>query len=104
MDTGIHDLGWSFEQAVQFNMDNVGASRPSSEGAAGRYSVVPGQATAYMVGMLQILDERQRAMDALGANFSLTDFHRAILTSGGIPLTLLDEVVDAYIASAQSSP
>ena len=55
MDTGIHSMGWTFEQAVQFNMDNLGASRGASESAAGRYSVVPGQATAYMVGMLHIL-------------------------------------------------
>ena len=102
MDTGIHDLGWTFNQAAQFNEDNVGWSRGASEGAAGRYSVVPGQATAYMVGMLMILDERQRAMDALGADFDLTAFHRAILTSGGIPLTLLDDVVDRYIAEASN--
>lgn len=98
MDTGIHSMGWSFEQAVQFNMDNLGASRAASEGAAGRYSVVPGQATAYMIGMLQILDVRQRAMDQLGAQFDLREFHRVVLTSGGVPLALLDGVVDAWIA------
>ncbi|MDJ0711297.1 MAG: DUF885 domain-containing protein [Woeseiaceae bacterium] len=98
IDTGIHSLGWSFEQAVQFNMANVGWSRQASEGAAGRYSVVPGQATAYMVGMLHILDTRQRAMDQLGAAFDLTEFHRVVLTSGGVPLALLDNVVDAWIA------
>jgi len=98
IDTGIHDLGWPFEQAVQFNMANVGWSRGASEGAAARYSVVPGQATAYMVGMLHILDARQRAMDQLGADFDLKEFHRVVLTSGGVPLALLDDVVDAWIA------
>ena len=98
IDTGIHSKGWSFEQAVQFNMDNLGASRGSSEGAAGRYSVVPAQATAYMIGMLHILDARQRAMDQLGAQFDLKEFHRVVLTSGGVPLALLDGVVDAWIA------
>lgn len=98
MDTGIHSLGWTFEQAVQFNAQNVGWSRSASEGAAARYSVWPGQATAYMIGMLQILSERQRAMDALGANFDLIAFHRAILTNGSVPLALLDDVVTAYIA------
>ena len=98
MDTGIHSMGWSFEQAVQFNMDNLGVSRGSSEGAAGRYSVVPGQATAYMIGMLHILDARQRAVDQLGAEFDLKEFHRIVLTSGGVPLALLDGVVDAWIA------
>ena len=100
IDTGIHSMGWTFDQAAQFNMDNVGASLNSSQGAAARYSVWPGQATAYMVGMLQILSERQRASDALGANFDLFAFHRALLTNGGVPLSLLPDVVDQYIADA----
>lgn len=104
MDTGIHSMGWSFEQAVQFNMDNLGASRGASEGAAGRYSVVPGQATAYLVGMLHILDARQRAQDQLGAQFDLRAFHRVVLTSGGIPLALLDDVVDNWIAEQLATP
>lgn len=98
MDTGIHSMGWSFDQATQFNDDNVGWLTPASQGAAARYSISPGQATAYMIGMLQILDARQRAMDALGPNFDLKSFHRAVLTSGAIPLALLDSVVDRYIA------
>jgi uncharacterized protein (DUF885 family) len=104
MDTGIHSLGWSFDEATQFNRDNVGSPLGSSQGAAARYSVWPGQATAYMIGMLQILDERQRAMDALGPQFDLKAFHRAILSSGAVPLSLLDDVVDRYIAEAQAAP
>lgn len=104
IDTGIHSMGWSFEQAVQFNMDNLGASRGASEGAVGRYSVVPGQATAYMVGMLHILDARQRAQDQLGGQFDLREFHRVVLTSGGVPLALLDVVVDTWIAEKLATP
>lgn len=104
MDTGIHSMGWTFEQAVRFNMDNLGASRGASEGAAGRYSVVPGQATAYMIGMLHILDARQRAQDQLGAQFDLREFHRVVLTSGGVPLALLDNVVDNWIAEKLAVP
>jgi len=104
MDTGIHSLGWSFEQAVRFNQDNVGASRGASEGAAGRYSVVPGQATAYMIGMLHILAARQRAIDELGMLFDLKEFHRVVLTSGGVPLALLDDVVDRYVAEKLAIP
>jgi uncharacterized protein (DUF885 family) len=99
MDTGIHSLGWSFQTAWEFNVDNIGATDGSSQGAAGRYSVIPGQATAYMVGMLQILSERQRAMDALGAQFDPKAFHRALLTNGSLPLALMDDVVDDYIAN-----
>ena len=102
MDTGIHELGWTFDRAVQFNQDNVGASFGASQGAAARYSVWPGQATAYMVGMLQILAERQRAMDALGPQFDLKVFHRALLTNGSVPLAFLDDIVDRYIAEAQA--
>lgn len=104
MDTGIHSMGWSFAEAVEFNMLNVGASRGASEGAAGRYSVVPAQATAYMIGMLHILDARQRAMDHLGAEFDLREFHRVVLTSGGVPLPLLDGVVDTWIAEKLATP
>ncbi len=104
MDTGIHAMGWSFEQAVQFNMDNVGASRGASEGAAGRYSVVPAQATAYMIGMLHILAARERAINELGLSFDLREFHRVVLESGGVPLALLDEVVDNYIAEKLAQP
>ncbi len=99
MDTGIHSMGWTFDRAVQFNIDNVGWSRSASEGAAARYSVAPAQATAYMIGMLHILDARQRAQDALGDAFDLREFHHVVLTSGGLPLALLDEVVDQYIAA-----
>ncbi|MGB5630518.1 MAG: DUF885 domain-containing protein [Woeseiaceae bacterium] len=104
IDTGIHSMGWSFAQAVEFNMLNVGTSRGASEGAVGRYSVVPAQATAYMIGMLRILEARQRAMDQLGAEFDLREFHRVVLTSGGVPLPLLDGVVDAWIAEKLATP
>ena len=103
MDTGIHSMGWSFDQAVQFNIDAVGWSRSASESAAARYSVAPAQATAYMIGMLHILDARQRAQEALGDAFDLREFHRVVLTSGGLPLALLDEVVDQYIAAASGT-
>ena len=100
MDTGIHSMGWTFEQAVRFNIDNVGWSRSASESAVARYSVAPAQATAYMIGMLHILDARQRVQEALGDAFDIREFHRVILTSGGLPLALLDDVVDQYIAEA----
>ncbi|MDH3612203.1 MAG: DUF885 domain-containing protein [Gammaproteobacteria bacterium] len=104
MDTGIHNLGWSFDEAVQFNRDAIGWSLGESQGAAARYSVWPGQATAYMIGMLQILDARQRAMDELGGQFDIKAFHRAVLSNGAVPLALLDTVVDRYIAETLGMP
>ena len=104
MDTGIHSLGWSFDEATRFNRDNVGASLGASQNAAGRYSVWPGQATAYLIGMLRILEERQRAMEALGPQFDLKAFHRAVLSGGAVPLALLDDLVDRYIDEAGAAP
>ena len=60
--------------------------------------VWPGQAVSYKVGMMTILDLRQRAMDQLGDDFSYGEFHDIVLTNGSIPLTLLEELVDAWIA------
>ncbi len=104
VDTGIHSLGWSFDQTAQFIADNVGYSINSSQANAARYSVIPGQATAYMIGMLKILEVRQRAMDELGSAFNLFDFHRTVLENGGVPLPVLEQVVDAYIAEQLASP
>ena len=104
LDTGIHDLGWTFDEAVAFNNENTGFSIGSSQGAAARYSISPGQATGYMIGMLRILEERERAETALGANFDLGAFHRAVLTAGAVPLDVLPTIVDAYIADAQAGP
>jgi len=97
VDTGIHSLGWTFDQSTQFIVDNIGETTEAAQGASARYSVYPGQATAYMVGMLQILSERQRAMDALGAQFDIKGFHRALLTNGALPLAFMDTIVDQYI-------
>lgn len=98
MDTGIHSMGWSFQRAANFNNENVGASIGASQGAAGRYSVIPGQATAYMIGMLKILELRQRAMDQLGDQFDLKEFHRVVISNGAMPMAILENVVDNYIA------
>ncbi len=95
---------WPSDQAVQFNEENVALATGPSQVAAGRYSVIPGQATAYLIGMLQILQVRQRATDELGAQFDLKEFHRALLTNGAAPLALLDSIVDRYIAEKPAMP
>ncbi len=104
VDTGIHYLGWSFDEAVQFMDDNVGFTTDSNQASVARYSVTPGQATAYMIGMLKILEVRQRAIDELGSDFSVFDFHRTVLGNGGVPLPVLEQVVDAYIAEQLATP
>jgi uncharacterized protein (DUF885 family) len=97
VDTGIHSMGWSFDQSVQYLEDNLGVSNGSAQNSAGRYSVVPAQATAYMVGMLKILAARQRAIDALGAEFDLIQFHRLLLSNGAVPMDIMDREVDRWI-------
>lgn len=92
VDTGIHHYGWSNEQANNFHMENVGFN-----GSIARYSVWPGQATAYMVGMLKILQLREQAQLALGENYNMRDFHDVVLNSGAVPLDVLETLVEDYI-------
>lgn len=98
VDTGIHHLQWTEQEAADYML----ATTPMPEGDIAnevrRYMVWPGQAVSYKVGMLTILDLRQRAMDQLGDEFSYGEFHDIVLTNGSIPLTLLEELVDAWIA------
>lgn len=98
VDTGLHTKQWSFDQAVEFFMGNVGWDRQDSEYQIARYIVLPGQSTAYMVGMLQILDLRQQAISQLGDDFDLAEFHSVILDGGAMPLSMLIEKVEVYIA------
>jgi|TARA_Y100000310_G_C20678205_1_gene814306 uncharacterized protein (DUF885 family) len=90
LDTGIHAEGWSFDQAVEFFTANTGFSASFARGQVHRYMVVPGQATAYMIGMLKILELRAEATDQLGNLFDLKVFHDTVLLSGALPMPLLD--------------
>ncbi|MEA3440767.1 MAG: DUF885 domain-containing protein, partial [Chloroflexota bacterium] len=88
VDTGIHTRGWSFEEASQFLSENTGFERRDSmnpDHQIARYIVYPGQATAYKIGMLKILELRQRAMDELGEQFDLKEFHNVVLSNGSMP-------------------
>jgi uncharacterized protein (DUF885 family) len=100
VDTGIHHKRWSREEAIQYLTDNT----PNPEGdirkAIERYVVYPGQATAYMIGKLKILELRGRAQEALGDKFTMGGFHDIVLNSGPVPLDILEERVDAWIAGS----
>jgi uncharacterized protein (DUF885 family) len=97
VDTGLHALGWSREQAVAYMVDNSplaeGVVRPEVD----RYVVSPGQATSYMVGRLEIQRMRAETEQRQGGGFSVKDFHSAVLDSGSLPLGVLDEVVRARL-------
>jgi uncharacterized protein (DUF885 family)/Tol biopolymer transport system component len=97
VDTGLHDQGWTFDQAHDFMVENTGQDPGFLQFEVSRYITWPGQATAYMVGMLEIMALRQRAIDRLGDRFDLKEFHNAVLSNGSMPLEVLERVVDGYI-------
>jgi uncharacterized protein (DUF885 family) len=99
VDTGIHDRRWTFEEAEDFMVENTGLPRQMVQGQIARYIVWPGQATSYMVGMLDFVDARQQVMEAQGEDFDLKAFHNLLLSSGSMPLAVLDSLVDDYIAA-----
>ncbi|BDW82447.1 hypothetical protein MACH24_18850 [Erythrobacter sp. Dej080120_24] len=99
VDTGLHSKGWSKQQAVDFMTENTALSAANIDAEVNRYMTWPGQALAYKVGELKIRELRTRAEEALGANFSLRDFHDTVLENGAIPLSVLEEHVDRWIAA-----
>ena len=93
-DTGLHAKGWSFDQAVDFMLQNTGQSVGMVQSEVSRYLCVPGQATSYYIGYLKILELRQQMMDAQGDAFDLRAFHNLILGGGSMPLDVLTQVVE----------
>ncbi len=102
VDTGIHTQKWNFDQAVEFMIENTGLSEYMVQGEVSRYISLPGQATAYYIGYSKILELRQQAMDELGDQFDLKEFHNLLLGSGAMPLDILEQVVDGYIQTKLS--
>ena len=103
VDTGIHHHRWTEEQAIDYMLEATPMTRGDITNEVRRYIVWPGQAVSYKIGMLTILDLRQRSMDALGDDFDYREFHDVVLGNGSVPLTLLSELVDEYIADHQSN-
>ncbi|HEY8697901.1 MAG TPA: DUF885 family protein [Rhizomicrobium sp.] len=99
VDTGMHEMKWSREQAIKYYTGAIGDPEASATTEVERYCVWPGQACAYMVGKLSFLRLRDKAKSALGSRFDLREFHDAVLLCGAVPLTVLEAVVDGYIAA-----
>jgi uncharacterized protein (DUF885 family) len=104
IDPGMHALGWSRERAQDYLRDNTAISDHEIVTEVDRYIAWPGQATAYYLGMLKITEARQRAEQALGAAFDLRHFHDQILSLGSVPLPVIDNAVEAFIARGGTSP
>jgi uncharacterized protein (DUF885 family) len=102
IDTGIHIKGWTREQARQYLAENTALSLHNVRTEVDRYIAWPGQALAYKMGELKILELRGRAERELGAAFDIRDFHDVVLLSGGVTLTILDGQVDRYIRQARN--
>jgi uncharacterized protein (DUF885 family) len=98
LDTGIHHHRWSREQAIRYFRENGLLSERDATREVERYFNNPGQATSYMIGQLKILELRDRARQALGSRFDIRDFHAVVLENGALPLDILEEQVDAWIA------
>src|SRR5690606_13390864 len=101
VDTGLHSKGWTEEQAIQYFKDNSSISEGAIVAEVQRYMVMPGQATAYKIGMLKIQELRKKAEDALGDKFDIKDFHDVILGGGAMPLEILERQVNLWIEAEQ---
>ena len=93
MDTGLHDRKWTRQQVIDF-----GFTPQETE----RYIVLPGQACSYMIGQVRILELREQAKAALGAKFSIKEFHNVVLRGGTLPLAVLAQEVEGWVAATKT--
>jgi len=103
VDTGIHHKRWTRQQAIDYMVANTGMTTSEVVTEIERYIVMPGQACAYKIGMLKILELRAKAKSQLGDKFDLREFHNVVLKNGSVPLGLLEEIVDRYIAETKNT-
>jgi uncharacterized protein (DUF885 family) len=101
VDPGMHALGWSREQAIDYMLANTAESRSSVEAEVDRYIAVPGQATSYMLGSLEILRLRDEARAALGDRFDIKAFHDRVLEDGSVPLVMLRHKIERWLREAR---
>jgi uncharacterized protein (DUF885 family) len=98
-DTGIHFKGWTRQQTIDYMMANSPAEMTRAVSEAERFSAIPGQALAYKIGQLKLVELRKRAEQSLGARFSVAEFHDEVLRDGAIPLEVLEAKIDRWIAA-----
>ncbi|MFD2518453.1 DUF885 domain-containing protein [Salinimicrobium flavum] len=99
VDTGIHSKEWTREQGIEYYKTNSPNAESDAIKMVERHIVMPGQATAYKIGMNKILELRELAKEELGENFDIKEFHDVVLTHGAVPLNILEEMIQEWIAS-----
>ncbi|WNZ57537.1 DUF885 domain-containing protein [Microbulbifer sp. MKSA007] len=102
VDTGLHAKKWTREQAIDYLVENTPNPKGDVVKAIERYIVMPGQATAYKIGMLKIVELREKAKTELGDQFDVRGFHDTILASGPVPLDVLEELVNEWVAKVKT--
>ena len=100
VDTGMHYKRWTREEAMAYMKKTTGMSDTEVRVEIERYIVWPGQATSYKMGMLKILELRKKAQDALGEKFDIRKFHTVVLDQGIVPLFILEDIIDEWIATS----
>lgn len=103
VDTGLHEKRWTREEAITYMLNNTGMAESDVISEIERYIVMPGQATAYKVGMMKILEVREKAKTALGDKFVLSEFHDVVLKNGAVPLDILDQLFEKWVAEKLAS-
>jgi uncharacterized protein (DUF885 family) len=102
VDTGLHNMQWTREEAIQYLLDTTPNPKNDAVKAIERYIAMPGQATAYTVGKIKIMELRAKAEAALGDKFTYADFHDQILMYGPVPLNILEQKIDRWIERTQA--
>ena len=102
VDTGIHSKRWSREEAIEYLLENTPNPKGDVVKAIERYIAMPGQATAYMIGKLKIMELREEARRALGEDFDIRAFHDEVLKDGPVPLSILERKVERLVSAAQA--
>ena len=103
VDTGIHAKGWTREQAIKYMLDHSNMGKTDVTAEVERYIAIPGQATSYKIGSLTIQRLRKKAEDTLGPKFDIRDFHAQVLMTGALPLAILEQKIDRWIAEKRAS-
>ncbi|MHA7873544.1 MAG: DUF885 domain-containing protein, partial [Hyphococcus sp.] len=103
VDTGVHAKQWSREKAITYMIENSPLTEEDATKEIERYIDLPGQALSYKIGMIKILELREKAREELGDKYDIRDFHDVVLKNGAVALPILEELVDAYIAQAKDA-